>query len=113
VAKDRQGRLGDVHDPEQVGADLPAEVLQRDVLDRGQVSVSGVVDDDVEAPELAEPGGNRALRSGRVGDVECDGQDLRAVALGEVAEGTPADAQSHRPRTAHAAVELTPRLRRI
>jgi hypothetical protein len=83
-AQDGQCRLGDVHDAEQVGVDLRPEVVQGDVLDRGEVGVPGVVDHHVDAAERRDARGDGRLGGGGVGHVERDGQDPGAVASGEV-----------------------------
>jgi hypothetical protein len=46
-----QGGLGDVIDAPEVRLELAAEVLLARCLDRGDVRVAGVVDDDVHPPE--------------------------------------------------------------
>ena len=86
LAQHRQRRLGDVDDAEEVGVDLGAEVVGVDVLDRGEVRVAGVVDDDVDAAEALAAGGDRGLRGGGVGDVEGEGEDLVGVGGDEVVE---------------------------
>ena len=60
--------------------------VEVDVLDRGEVGVAGVVDDDVEAAEALAPGGDRGLGGGRVGDVEGEGEDPVGVGGDEVVE---------------------------
>jgi hypothetical protein len=41
-------------DPEEVRGDLGGEISERDVLDRGRVTVAGVVDHDVESAETLD-----------------------------------------------------------
>jgi hypothetical protein len=53
LAQQRDGGLGDDDRAEQVGVDLLTEVLQRSVLDRADVAVAGVVDDDVQPPNAS------------------------------------------------------------
>ena len=79
LAEDRQRRLGDVDDAEQVRLDLRPEVLVGGLLDRGTVRVPGVVRDHVEAAELVDSGLYRGLRRLGVGDVEGDRADRVAV----------------------------------
>ena len=84
--QDGQRRLGDVHDAEQVGVDLRPEVRQRDVLDRREVGVAGVVDHDVEAAERLGSRGHRRRGAGGVGDVERHREDPGAVAVCQVGQ---------------------------
>ena len=86
LAQDRQGGLGDVDDAEEVRVDLGAEVLGGDVLDRGEVGVAGVVDDDVEAAERLDRRPHGGLGGGRVGDVEGHLAEPVAVRVDEVVE---------------------------
>jgi hypothetical protein len=51
LAQDRHSRLGDVHDTVEVGLDLRPERVDRRVLERAQVAIPGVVDDDIDATE--------------------------------------------------------------
>ena len=51
-AQERQRGLGDPQRAEQVRLDLVAGVLLGDLLDDAEQAVAGVVDDDVEAPEV-------------------------------------------------------------
>ena len=85
-AQHGQRRLGDVNDAEQVGVDLGAEVIRGDVLDRAEVGVARVVDDDVDPAECLCSRGDRRLGGGGVGDVERERQDLAAVAVGQVGQ---------------------------
>ena len=48
----RQRRLGDPQRPEDVRFDLVACLLLRQLLDEPEVPIAGVVDDDVEPPEV-------------------------------------------------------------
>ena len=65
LAQNRERRLGDVDDAEEVGVDLPAEILERDVLDGREIRVAGVVDDDVDPAEALHAGGDRRLGRAR------------------------------------------------
>ena len=52
LAQERQRGLGDPQRAEQVGLDLVARLLLGELLDHAELAVAGVVDDDVEAPEV-------------------------------------------------------------
>jgi hypothetical protein len=54
-------------------------------LDRCDVRVAGVVDDNVDSAEPRQSGLERGLSCG-VGDVELDGEDLPAVLIDKVVE---------------------------
>ena len=79
VGRDGKGGPGDVDDPEQIGFDLGPEVSTVHLLDRGTVGVAGIVDHDVEAPEIGH--GERDGRFGGtgIGDVERRRAELLAV----------------------------------
>ena len=67
LAKQRDGCLGHDDGAEEVGLDLRSEGIDRRVLDRRHVAVSGVVDDDVQAAEPIQggrhgTGGRRLIR---------------------------------------------------
>jgi hypothetical protein len=85
-AQHGQRGFGHIHDAEEVGLDLRPEVPERDVLDRREVGVAGVVDDHVEPPERAERELDGGLGGVRVGDVERDRPDLVAVCHDDVVE---------------------------
>ena len=86
LAEHRERGLGDVDDAKEVGVDLSAEILERDVLDRREVGVPGVVDDDVDPSEVLDAGGDRRLRRGGIGDIEGERQDPVAVGGDQVVE---------------------------
>ena len=65
---------------------LRPEVLDRDILDRREVGVSGVVDDDVEPSEFVQRGPYSRFGRVRVGDVECHDPDAIAVGRDQVVE---------------------------
>jgi hypothetical protein len=54
LAQDREHGLGHVDHAVEVGVDLRLEVVERDVLDGGEVAVAGVVDHDVQAAERGD-----------------------------------------------------------
>ena len=54
----------------------------RDLLEEPGVEVAGVVDQHVDAAEPLDPGVDRGLRAGRVGDVQGDGQQVVVLAEG-------------------------------
>src|SRR6185437_13777891 len=85
-AQHGQRGLGDVHDAEQVGVDLCAEVVERDVLDRREVGVAGIVDHDVDPAERLDACLHRGRGGCGVGDVEGDREDPVPVAVGQVGQ---------------------------
>ena len=63
LAEDGHGGPGEVDDAPEVGLDLGAEVVLREVLDRVDVGIAGVVDENVQPAE----GAGRCLdRRGRL-----------------------------------------------
>ncbi len=82
----RQRGLGDPQRAEHVGLDLVARFLLGQLLDEAEVAVAGVVDDDVEPPEVLV----RLLDGGEVrvavGDVELNRQQRVAVLLRQVVQ---------------------------
>ena len=85
-AQDRERRLGGVHRAEEDGLELVAERLVAHVLERGEVGVAGVVDDDVEPAERVERGLHRGGRLGGHGDVVGDGAHAIAVCRDQILE---------------------------
>src|SRR5258708_2215648 len=71
-AQDGQRGPGHVHDSEEVGLDLSAEVILRHLLDRRAVRITCVVDDDIEPAEGVDGLLHRAGGSSGVGDVQRD-----------------------------------------
>ena len=84
--QDGERRARHVDHAPEVGLDLGAEVLLGKVLDRVDVRVARVVDDDVEPAEglVGRPHGGIGL--GAVGDVERERLDTPGVALRELGE---------------------------
>src|SRR6266568_4586583 len=72
LAEDREDRLRDVENAEQVRLELVAQLLLGDLLDRSEEPVARVVDDDVDPPERLVRGLHRSEHLVAVGDVELD-----------------------------------------
>ncbi len=85
-AHDRQRRLRHPQRAEHVGLDLRAGFLLADLLDRAELAVAGIVDDDVEPAEASVRLGDRRIDGALVVDVEPDGGDGVAVFAGEILE---------------------------
>ena len=71
---------GDVHRAEQVGLDLGAEIIGGELLEEPGVEVAGVVDEDVDAAEALDGGGDRRHGVFGTGDVELDDEQVVGVA---------------------------------
>ena len=84
LAQDRHNRLRDVHDTVEVGVDLRPERVDRRVLERAQVAVPGVVDDDIDATERLLGLSDHARSRVVVGHVEPQGKHRVAVLVDEV-----------------------------
>src|SRR3954469_7357602 len=84
LAEDGHGGPGEVDDAPEVGLDLGAEVVLREVLDGVDVRIAGVVDENVQPAE----GVGRCLdRRGclrAVGHVKSNGPGAAGVALDEI-----------------------------
>src|SRR5207237_3805716 len=66
------------HEPVHVRLEDRALVLLTRLVERrAPEREAGVVDQDVDAAELADRGGNETLAAGRIGDVELEGQGGR------------------------------------
>ena len=70
-----------------------------DVLDRVDVGVAGVVDDDVEPAECRGRDGDGRTSGGRVGDVERDRTHAIAVLRDEIVEILRFARRRHEPMT--------------
>jgi hypothetical protein len=81
-----QGRARHVHDAEEVCLHLRAEVVLTHVLDRVDVRVTGIVDDDVEAAEGGSGNGNGCARGRGIGHVEGRCAHPLAVPRDEIVE---------------------------
>ena len=81
-----QRGLGDPQRPEHVGLDLGPGLVLGEFLDETELPVPGVVDHDVQAPEVIVGGLDRGEVGVAVGDVELDGQQRVAVFGGETVE---------------------------
>jgi len=88
LPKDRYHRFGDVIDAPEVGLELGAEVLVVGGLDRRDVGVADVINDDVQAAEVAAGVRDRRTRGLGAGDVQADRLDALAVLGDEVASVT-------------------------
>jgi hypothetical protein len=88
LAQMRDRGLGDIDDTEEIRLDLRAEAREGGILDRSDVAVSGIVDEDVESSEGFECALDGVARCSFVRDVERDGAHLIAIALDEI--GKPA-----------------------
>src|SRR6266568_6176555 len=86
LAEDREDRLRDVENAEQVRLELVAQLLLGDLLDRSEEPVARVVDDDVDPPERLVRGLHRSEHLVAVGDVELDREDGVAVLLDQVTQ---------------------------
>ena len=85
-AQERQRRLGNPQRAEHVGLDLVARFGFREFLDEAELAVAGVVDDDVEAPEVVVRRGDGGEIRVAIGHVELDGQQRVGVLLGQVVQ---------------------------
>ncbi|GAY15070.1 hypothetical protein MSZK_17960 [Mycobacterium sp. shizuoka-1] len=78
--------MGEPDDTEKVRLDLGAKVVEIDILGGGHVGVTGIVDQNVEAP----PTTDRGVRGGAdmiiVGDVEFDDGQTVWFSRGEIVE---------------------------
>src|SRR6266496_1794478 len=86
LAEDREDRLRDMENAEQVRLELVAQLLLGDLLDRSEEPVARVVDDDVDPPERLVRGLHRSEHLVAVGDVELDREDGVAVLLDQVTQ---------------------------
>jgi hypothetical protein len=84
LAQNRHNRLQDVHTTVEVGVELRPERVDRRVLERGQVAVAGVVDDDIDATERLLGLSDHASRRVVVGRVEPEEKRRVAVLVEEV-----------------------------
>ncbi len=82
----RQRGLGHPQRAEHVGLDLVARLLLGQLLDEAEVAVAGVVDDDVEPPEVIVRLLDRGEVGVAVGHVELDRQQRVAVLRGQIVE---------------------------
>src|SRR6266496_157753 len=86
LAEDREDRLRDMENAEEVRLELVAQLLLGDLLDRSEEPVARVVDDDVDPPERLVRGLHRSEHLVAVGDVELDREDGVAVLLDQVTQ---------------------------
>src|SRR6266498_2402033 len=86
LAEDREDRLRDMENAEQVRLELVAQLLLGDLLDRSEEPVARVVDDDVDPPERLVRGLHRSEHLVAVGDVELNREDGVAVLLDQVTQ---------------------------
>ena len=82
----RQHSPGQVNRRAEVGVELPVEVGVGDLLRGSDQPVSGVGEDDVDAPQLGERAVHGAPHGGGIGDVQRGGPQLVVVAIGEIGE---------------------------
>src|SRR4051794_18222165 len=82
----RDSRLGQVHDPKEIGLNLGAEVLNGRVLDCGKVPIAGVVDQHIEAAEGVNSQLDGRDRCTLLGDIQRDGAHVVAVTLNQIGE---------------------------
>jgi hypothetical protein len=82
----RQGRADHLDRAGQVGRDNVLDLVVGQLLGRAEQTVAGVIDDDVDAPELGERPGNDRLDAPGVGHVEVRGPELLAVLAGQVVD---------------------------
>jgi hypothetical protein len=86
LAQVRDRGLGDVDDTEEIRLDLRAEAGEGGILDRSDIAVPGVVDEDVEPSERFERALDGVARCSFIRDVERDGAPLIAIALDQIGE---------------------------
>ena len=86
LAQERERGLRDPQRAEQVGLDLVACLLLADLLDHAELPVTGVVHDDVQAPEVLVGAADGLEHRVAVGDVERERQQRVAVLGREVVE---------------------------
>ena len=84
LAQEGHNRLRNVHDTVEVGIDLRPERVDRRVLKRAQVTISGVVDDDIDATECLLGLSNHTRSRVVVGHVEPQQKHRVAVLVEEV-----------------------------
>lgn len=86
LAEDREDRLRDMKNAEEVRFELVAQLLLGDLLDRSEEAVARIVDDDVDRPERLVRGLHRSVHPVAVGDVEPEREDGVAVVLDQVSQ---------------------------
>jgi hypothetical protein len=86
LAHERNGRLRDVDDPEQIRFDLGTDVLMTRILDRADVTVSSVVHQHIEPAEGPNGRLDGVACRLRVGNVEGARADLITVPLYQIRE---------------------------
>ncbi len=80
----RQGRADQLDRAGQVGRDDVVDLVVGQLLGRAEQAVAGVIDDDVDPPELGERPGDDRLDAGHVDYVEGRGPELVTVLAGQV-----------------------------
>ena len=75
-----QHRACHVHRPDQIGGQLPLDLLGRQLLEEAGIEVAGVVDEHVDAAEALERRPHRRLRGREARDVELDDQQVVRLA---------------------------------
>ena len=86
LAQIRQRGLGDPQRAEHVRLDLVAGVLLGQLLDEAELAVAGVVDDDVQAPEMVVGLLDRGEVGGAIGDVQLDRQNRVAELVDQIGQ---------------------------
>src|ERR1700678_2545704 len=86
LTEQRDRGLGHNDRTEQIGFDLCPELVDAYVLDRRDIAVAGIVDDDIEAIETADGPGDRAEGRVGIGHVERRGEDALASRRDEIGE---------------------------
>ena len=86
LAQIRQRGLGDPQRAEHVRLDLVAGVLLGQLLDEAELAVAGVVDDDVQAPEMVVGLLDRGEVGGAIGDVQRDRQNRVAELVDQIGQ---------------------------
>jgi hypothetical protein len=85
LTKNRKGCARDVHDAEEIRLELGAEVTLRDVLDRVDIRVAGIVHNHVEPSERGGRDGDGRARRAGIAHVERDRAYAVAISGFEIA----------------------------
>jgi len=81
---ERDRRLGHVDDAEEIGLDLGPELSEACVLDRADIAIARIVDENIQPSEGFGSCLDGTVCCLLIGDVECDGANLFAVALRQI-----------------------------
>ncbi|MDX6280463.1 MAG: hypothetical protein QOH03_1534 [Kribbellaceae bacterium] len=99
LAQNRYDRLRHVHHTVEIGVDLCPERVDRRVVERGQIAVAGVVDDDIDATERLLGLNDRPRGRVVVGDVESQDEYCVAVLVDEILQVFRTTRRRHHPIT--------------